>query len=71
MGPFVSDSPAPGVYGGKSLSQKIAEATRLTIISLDTRLNGMAASDALLNGLDETLNFRDMLIFRYKVQVYT
>ena len=37
----MSESPVPGVYGGKSLIQKMAYATRCTIISLDIRLNGM------------------------------
>ena len=39
----MSDSPAPGVYGGNALSQKMAGTTRCTIISLDIRLNGMVA----------------------------
>ena len=37
----MSDSPEPGVDGGNSLSQKMAEATRCTIMRLDIRLNGM------------------------------
>ena len=39
----MSDIPAPGVDGGNSLIQKMAEATRCTIISLDIRLNGVVA----------------------------
>ena len=31
---------------------------------------GLGGSDALLNGLDEALNFRDMLLFGCTVQVY-
>ena len=62
----MSYSPAPGVDGGNEFIQKIIEATRCTITSLDIPLNGMAAqsrSDALLNGPDTALNFRDMLFF--------
>ena len=39
----MSDSPVPGVDGGNELSQKMAEATRCTIIRLDIRLNGIVA----------------------------
>ena len=47
----MSDSPAPGVYGGKSLIQKTAEATICTIISLDIRLNGVVARADLTRSL--------------------
>ena len=39
----MSESPAPGVDGGNELSQKMEEATRCTITSLDICLNGMVA----------------------------
>ena len=39
----MSDSPELGDDGGKSLSQKMAEATICTIISLDICLTGMVA----------------------------
>ena len=32
---------------------------------------GPGRPDALLNGLDEELNFRDMFLFRFTVQVKT
>ena len=41
LGPSVSEIPETGVDGGNTLSQKIAEATRCTIIRLDIHLNGM------------------------------
>ena len=37
----MSDSPVPGVDGVNALMQKMAEATRCTITSLDIHLNGM------------------------------
>ena len=37
----MSDTPALGVDGGNSLSQKMVEATRCTVISFNIRLNGM------------------------------
>ena len=49
--PFVYYSPAPGVDGGDSLSQKIAEATRFTIISLYTHLNVMVPWADLMQSL--------------------
>ena len=66
-GTFLSDSPVPGVDGGNSLSQKMAEATRCTheLGYLFERHGGLGRSDALLNGLDEALNFRDMLLFMH------
>ena len=39
----MSDGPAPGIDGGNALSQKVVEATRCNIMSLDIRLNGMVA----------------------------
>ena len=47
----MSESPAPGVDGGNSLSQKMAEATGCNIISLDIRLNGMVARADLTRSL--------------------
>ena len=47
----MSDSPATGVDEGNKLTQKLAEATRCTIISLDTHLNGMAARRDLTRSL--------------------
>ena len=38
----MSEIPAPGVEGGKSSRQKMEEATKCTITSLDTCLNDMA-----------------------------
>ena len=66
LGPFVYDIPAPSVDGGNSLSQNIAEAKGFTIISLDIffeRHGDSGGSDALLNGLDEALSFRDIFLF--------
>ena len=40
----MSDSPAPGVDGVNALSQKMAEATRFTIISLDIHLADLKLS---------------------------
>ena len=39
----MSDSPEPGVDGGNASSQKMSEATRYTIMSLDISSNGMVA----------------------------
>ena len=50
-GSLVSDSPAPGVDGGKALIPKMAEATGFTIISLDIRLNRMVAQADLARSL--------------------
>ena len=47
----MSDSPAPGVDGGNALSQKMAEAKRCTLISLDIHLNGMVAQADLTRSL--------------------
>ena len=47
----MSDSPVTGVDGGNSLIQKMAEATRCTIISLDISLNGMVARSGLMRSL--------------------
>ena len=35
------------------------------------RHGGSGGYDALLNGLDEALNLRDMFLFGYTVQVYS
>ena len=47
----MSDSPASGVDGGNASSQKMAEATRCTIISLGICLNGMVARADLTRSL--------------------
>ena len=47
----MSESPAPGVDGGNALSQKMAEETRCTIISLDIFLNGMVDQADLTRSL--------------------
>ena len=53
----MSDSPAPGVDGGDSLSQKMAEAKICTIMSLDIRLNGMVAHADLIRSLTVQMKF--------------
>ena len=45
------DIPEPGVDGGNSLSQNMADVTRFTIISLDIIVNGMAARADLARSL--------------------
>ena len=47
----MSDSPAPGVDGGNALSQKMEEAKRCTIISLDIFLNGIVDQADLTRSL--------------------
>ena len=62
----MSDSPAPVVDGGKSLIQKNGRGDKMHYHELGypfERHGGSGRSDALLNGLDEALNFRDMLLF--------
>ena len=50
-GTFVSDITTPGFDGGNALNEKMAEATRCIIISLDIRLNGMVAWSDLTRSL--------------------
>ena len=69
----MSDSPATSIDGGHLLSQKMAEATRYTIISLDIRLNGMVVQEDLTRSLPVWMkrsNFRDVFLFGCTVQVY-
>ena len=47
----MSDSPAPGVDGGNELIQKMAEATRCTIIRLYICLNGIVTQVDLTRSL--------------------
>ena len=66
MGPFVSDSPAPGVDGGESIYPKNGRGNKMHYHKLGypfERHGGSGGSDALLNGPDEALNSRDMLLF--------
>ena len=62
-GPFVSDSPAPGVDGGNSLNQKMAEATRFTITSLGVCLNGMVDREDLTRSL--TVQMKPSILGKY------
>ena len=56
-GLLVLDSPAPGFDRGKSFSQKIAVATRWTIVNLDIRLKIMDAQADQTRSLTVRLNF--------------
>ena len=64
-GPFVSDSPAPGV-NGKYIDPKNGRCEKMHYQKLGYLFEwhgGSGGSDALLNSPDEGLNFRNMLIF--------
>ena len=60
------DSPAPGVDGRNALSQKNGRGDKMHYHKLEYsfgRHGGLGGSDALLNGPDEALNFRDIFLF--------
>ena len=62
----MSYSPTPVVDGGNALSQKNGRGDKMHYHELGysfERYGGSGGSDALLNGLDEALNFRDMFLF--------
>ena len=54
-GPFLFDSPVPGVDGVFTLSQKMEEATRCTIMSLDIRVNSMVDQAGLTRSLTDRM----------------
>ena len=65
-GKFFSESPASGVDGGNVLSQKMAEATRCTIISLGVRLKCMVDQADITRSLTVRMKrsiSRDMFLF--------
>ena len=62
----MSDIPAPGVDWGKCIDKKNGRGNKMHYLKLGypfERNGGSGGSDALLNGPDEALNFRDMLLF--------
>ena len=74
----MSEIPVPGVYGRKALIQKNCRGNKMhyhNLRYLFEQHSGPGGSDALLNGPDEVLNFRDMLFldaqFRFMPRAIT
>ena len=66
----MSDSPAPGVDGGNALTQKNDKGKKMHYHEFVYQFEwhgGSGGSNALLNGPDEALNFRDALILGFTV----